>query len=143
MGVEREEADAGGGTECVVPPAVHVEQRVVPLFRRVIVAKRGPKGHPGRQQTLVRRLELLLEVTRTLAAKDVAAYQHYQIELEPLAKARHLIGDLVLGPIPGAGVAGNEELQRSGLVRKGGERLDENQCEGEQQRAHAASSPSI
>src|SRR5438128_1747269 len=115
---EHEEADVRLRREGVIELPLHIEQLVVALFARVVVAERRVELHTGIQERLVRQLELVLKILGALRSVQVVPHEHDELVLEPFTEFYHLLGELVLGPIARAEVTENGELERAVLVRQ-------------------------
>jgi hypothetical protein len=76
-----------------------------------VVAQRRVEFHACLEQRLVRVLEFLLEVGGLLAAVDVVAHHHDNVEFELLTPRRQALAGLVLRPRAGAGVADHREVE--------------------------------
>ena len=106
----------------VVQLAVHVERLVVALLARVVIAERRVELHARVEKRLVRRLELPLEVLRSIRAIDVVARERHHLEGKGPVQHDHLIGQLVLFPFAGPEIPKDEELERTVPVRQRDER---------------------
>ena len=116
--VERNEPDVLlRRLERVVELALHVEELVVALLTRVVVAERTVELHAGVEERLVRLFELLLEVLRPLTAVDVVPHENDELVLESLADGGHLFREVVLRLRAGAEVSEDGKLQRAIAVR--------------------------
>ena len=116
--LEHEEADVRLRRESVIELPLHVEQLVVALFARVVVAERRVELHTGIQERLIGQLELVLKILGALRSVQVVPDEHDDLVLEPLAEFDHLFGELVLRPVACAEVSEHGELERVGLVRQ-------------------------
>jgi hypothetical protein len=112
--VEREELGVAL-PERVVALSVHVERLVVPLRRIVVIAERRVELHAGLENRLVRLLELLHEVGRSLAAVHVVAHHDDEVVREARARLGQQLRNLILRAAPRAGIADDGELD--GVLR--------------------------
>src|SRR4029079_12622492 len=118
--VEREEPDALlRRLEGVIQLAVHVEQLVIALpLALVVIPERGVELDAGLEHTLVRELELGLEILPPLRAIEVVADGDDQLEREALVGLGHLRPELVLFALAGPEVAEHGEFERALTIRE-------------------------
>ena len=115
--IENEETDVST-REGVVALPVHVQGGIVHRVRFVVVADGRLELHPRVQQRLVRSLELVHEIRRSLRPVEVIAEHQDEIERKLLSGPHHPIGDFVLGRTARSVVTDDRELDRSRPVRQ-------------------------